>query len=222
MRASGSPPHWLAVLRARRIPVPQQNVCRRTPWLRVNAQNGSSCSRGSGRAPLPGGATRSSLVEEIYPRGGSHRRCSRCISWPQRGLVGEIITRFERKGFQLKGLKMYQTPREVAEEHYKDLKSKPFYNDLVDYILSGPVVCMVWGGHGVVASARSLIGATNPLESAPGTIRGDFAVEVGRNVIHGSDSDENGKRETALWFDDDELLAWTPHMTPWLREEGRF
>lgn len=197
----------------------------------------------------------------------------------QRGLVGEIITRFERKGFQLKALKLYQTPREVAEEHYKDLKSKPFYKvtsrrplrshfpaslhfspsrgplhpgapavqdtlrrhrspywgmptpltpcfhaspqDLVDYILSGPVVCMVWGGDGVVKSARTLIGATNPLESAPGTIRGDFAVEVGRNVIHGSDSDENGVRETALWFEEGEVISWTPTMTPWLREEGR-
>jgi nucleoside-diphosphate kinase len=169
-----------------------------------------------------GGRRRASTSAKIIRAAGVTGSTSPCKFHLQRGLVGEIITRFERKGFQLKGLKLYQTPREVAEEHYKDLKSKPFYNDLVDYILSGPVVCMVWGGHGVVKSARSLIGATNPLESAPGTIRGDFAVEVGRNVIHGSDSDDNGKRETALWFDDDEIIAWTPHMTPWLREEGRF
>jgi hypothetical protein len=84
----------------------------------------------------------------------------------------------------------------VAEEHYKDLASKPFYKDLVTYILSGPVVAMVWEGDGVVASARKLIGATNPLASEPGTIRGDFAIQVGRNVIHGSDSPENGERET--------------------------
>lgn len=87
----------------------------------------------------------------------------------------------------------------LAEEHYKDLSAKPFFKDLVDYICSGPVVCMIWGGKGVVKSARTLLGATNPIESAPGTIRGDFAVEVGRNVCHGSDSIENGEREVNLW-----------------------
>ncbi|GAX75684.1 hypothetical protein CEUSTIGMA_g3127.t1 [Chlamydomonas eustigma] len=136
----------------------------------------------------------------------------------QRGLVGDIISRFERKGFQLKGLKLYQTPQAVAEEHYKDLKEKPFYPALVGYICSGPVVCMVWEGKGVVASARKLIGATNPLASEPGTIRGDFAIEVGRNVIHGSDSPENGERETAIWFGSEGLVEWTPTMTPWLKE----
>lgn len=136
-------------------------------------------------------------------------------------MVGEIISRFEKKGFTLKGLKLYQTPRSVAEEHYKDLSSKPFFKDLVDYIISGPVVCMVWSGKGVVKSARLLIGATNPLESAPGTIRGDFAVEVGRNVVHGSDSVENGAREVALWFGKDQVVEWKPDMIPWLREEGR-
>ncbi|GLC33003.1 Nucleoside diphosphate kinase II, chloroplastic [Pleodorina starrii] len=135
----------------------------------------------------------------------------------QRGLVGDIISRFERKGYKLTGLKLYQTPREVAEEHYKDLSAKPFYKDLVNYILSGPVVCMVWEGKGVVATARKMIGATNPLASEPGTIRGDFAIEVGRNVIHGSDSPENGEREAALWFKDG-LVAWDQTMTPWLKE----
>eukprot|EP00195_Chlamydomonas_chlamydogama_P010547 CAMPEP_0202900414 /NCGR_PEP_ID=MMETSP1392-20130828/11540_1 /ASSEMBLY_ACC=CAM_ASM_000868 /TAXON_ID=225041 /ORGANISM="Chlamydomonas chlamydogama, Strain SAG 11-48b" /LENGTH=190 /DNA_ID=CAMNT_0049586797 /DNA_START=36 /DNA_END=608 /DNA_ORIENTATION=+ len=135
----------------------------------------------------------------------------------QRGLVGEIISRFERKGFKLRGLKLYQTPKDVAEEHYKDLASKPFYPALVGYITSGPVVAMVWEGKGVVASARKLIGATNPLASEPGTIRGDFAIEVGRNVIHGSDSPENGERETALWFKEG-LVAWTQTVEPWLKE----
>jgi nucleoside-diphosphate kinase len=138
----------------------------------------------------------------------------------QRGLVGDIISRFEKKGFLLKGLKLYQTPREVAEEHYKDLKEKPFYPALVGYIVSGPVVAMVcwlhrhctslchsdpmawalqvWEGKGVIASARKMIGATNPLAAEPGTIRGDFAVEVGRNVVHGSDSIENGEREAGI------------------------
>ncbi|KAL4437167.1 hypothetical protein ABPG75_004306 [Micractinium tetrahymenae] len=136
----------------------------------------------------------------------------------QRGLVGEIISRFERKGFKLVGLKLFQCTREIAEEHYKDLSSKPFFPALVEYILSGPVVCMVWEGEGVVKSARKLIGATNPLESEPGTIRGDFAVQVGRNVVHGSDSVENGERETALWFGKDGLVAWEPTITPWLIE----
>jgi nucleoside-diphosphate kinase len=136
----------------------------------------------------------------------------------QRGLVGEIISRFERKGFKLKGLKLFQCTRDIAEEHYKDLSSKPFFPALVEYILSGPVVAMVWEGEGVVKSARKLIGATNPLEAEPGTIRGDFAVAVGRNVVHGSDSPENGERETGLWFNSDELVAWESTITPWLVE----
>uniref|UniRef100_A0A7C8YTF5 Nucleoside diphosphate kinase n=1 Tax=Opuntia streptacantha TaxID=393608 RepID=A0A7C8YTF5_OPUST len=136
----------------------------------------------------------------------------------QRGLVGEVISRFERKGFKLIGLKMYQCPRELAEEHYKDLKAKSFYEKLIDYITSGPVVCMAWEGVGVVASARKLIGATDPLQAEPGTIRGDLAVQTGRNVVHGSDSPENGKREIGLWFKEGEICQWTPAQAPWLRE----
>ncbi|CAK9143475.1 unnamed protein product [Ilex paraguariensis] len=113
----------------------------------------------------------------------------------QRSLVGEIISRFEKKGFKLSGLKLFQCPKDLAEEHYKDLKSKPFFPKLIDYITSGPVVCMAWEGVGVVASARKLIGVTNPLQAEPGTIRGDLAVQTGRNVVHGSDSPENGTRE---------------------------
>uniref|UniRef100_A0A0D9XY03 Nucleoside diphosphate kinase n=1 Tax=Leersia perrieri TaxID=77586 RepID=A0A0D9XY03_9ORYZ len=113
----------------------------------------------------------------------------------QRGLVGEIISRFEKKGFLLKGLKLFQCPKNLAQEHYKDLKDKPFFPGLIEYITSGPVVCMAWEGVGVVASARKLIGATNPLQAEPGTIRGDLAVQTGRNVVHGSDSPDNGKRE---------------------------
>ncbi|XP_059300026.1 nucleoside diphosphate kinase 2, chloroplastic isoform X1 [Lycium ferocissimum] len=136
----------------------------------------------------------------------------------QRGLVGEIISRFERKGFKLTGLKLFQCPKELAEEHYKDLQSKPFFPKLIDYITSGPVVCMAWEGVGVVASARKLIGATNPLNAEPGTIRGDLAVQTGRNVVHGSDSPDNGKREIALWFKEGELSAWAPVQEPWLVE----
>ncbi|KAM7480126.1 hypothetical protein LguiA_028339 [Lonicera macranthoides] len=136
----------------------------------------------------------------------------------QRGLVGEIISRFENKGFKLKGLKLFQCPKDLAEEHYKDLKSKSFFPKLINYITSGPVVCMAWEGIGVVASARKLIGATNPLQSEPGTIRGDLAVQTGRNVVHGSDSPENGKREIALWFKEGELCDWTPVLAQWLTE----
>ncbi|KAK9805142.1 hypothetical protein WJX72_001648 [[Myrmecia] bisecta] len=137
----------------------------------------------------------------------------------QRGLVGEIIGRLERKGFTLRGLKLFRPSRQLAEEHYKDLSSKPFFKDLVEYIISGPVVAMVWEGNGVVKSARKLIGATNPLEAEPGTIRGDFAVQTGRNVVHGSDSPENGEREAALWFgSEDAIVDWTPALAPWLRE----
>uniref|UniRef100_A9S8I9 Nucleoside diphosphate kinase n=1 Tax=Physcomitrium patens TaxID=3218 RepID=A9S8I9_PHYPA len=136
----------------------------------------------------------------------------------QRGLVGEIISRFERKGFQLIGLKLFKTPKELAEEHYGELKEKPFYGKLVAYIISGPVVCIALEGPGIVASARKLIGATNPLNAEPGTIRGDLGIDVGRNVVHGSDSPENGLRELGLWFDDDELIQWDQHMTPWLKE----
>ncbi|KAK9090212.1 hypothetical protein Sjap_023389 [Stephania japonica] len=136
----------------------------------------------------------------------------------QRGLVGEIISRFERKGFKMTGLKLFQCPKELAEEHYKDLSAKPFFPKLIDYITSGPVVCMAWEGVGVVVSARKLIGATNPLQAEPGTIRGDLAVQTGRNVVHGSDSSENGKREIALWFKEGELCQWTPAQAPWLQE----
>ncbi|KAE8008368.1 hypothetical protein FH972_004889 [Carpinus fangiana] len=136
----------------------------------------------------------------------------------QRGLVGEIISRFEKKGFKLTGLKLFQCPKELAEEHYKDLKAKSFFPKLIEYITSGPVVCMAWEGVGVVLSARKLIGSTDPLQADPGTIRGDLAVQTGRNVIHGSDSPENGKREIALWFKEGEPCQWTPAQAPWLRE----
>ncbi|MBE9032978.1 nucleoside-diphosphate kinase [filamentous cyanobacterium LEGE 11480] len=136
----------------------------------------------------------------------------------QRKLVGEIIGRFEAKGFTLVGLKQMMVPKELAEKHYEALNDKPFFNGLIEFITSGPVVAMVWEGDGVVASARKLIGATNPLASEPGTIRGDFAVNVGRNVIHGSDALETAQREIALWFSEEQLSDWTPTMMPWIHE----
>jgi nucleoside-diphosphate kinase len=136
----------------------------------------------------------------------------------QRGLVGEIIHRFETKGFTLVGLKFLQPTKELAESHYAVHKERPFFPGLVEFITSGPVVAMVWEGDGVIASARKMIGATKPLESEPGTIRGDLAINVGRNIIHGSDAPETAQNEIALWFKSEELVAWQPQMTPWLRE----
>ncbi|VXD12490.1 nucleoside-diphosphate kinase [Planktothrix paucivesiculata] len=136
----------------------------------------------------------------------------------QRGLVGEIIGRFEAKGFTLIGLKLVIASQELAERHYDIHKERPFFKDLVSFITSGPLVAMVWEGDGVVASARRIIGATNPLTAEPGTIRGDFAVSIGRNIIHGSDAIETAQREIGLWFTDAELANWESTMKPWLVE----
>ncbi len=136
----------------------------------------------------------------------------------QRGLVGQIISRFEQKGFTLVGLKLMTVSKELAEQHYAEHNGKPFFAGLVDFITSGPVVAMVWEGDGVIASARKLIGATNPLNSEPGTIRGDFGLNIGRNIIHGSDAPETAQKEIALWFTDAELSAWQPTIMPWLHE----
>lgn len=136
----------------------------------------------------------------------------------QRAIVGEIIRRFETKGFTLVGLKLLQVSRELAEQHYGVHRERPFFASLVDFITSGPVVAMVWEGDGVIASARKLIGATNPLTAEPGTIRGDFGVSIGRNLIHGSDAPETAAQEIKLWFKDEELAAWKPTITPWLYE----
>lgn len=136
----------------------------------------------------------------------------------QRGLVGEIIRRFETKGFTLVGMKLISVDRQLAEQHYDVHKERPFFKGLVEFITSSPVVAMVWQGEGVVASARKIIGATNPLSAEPGTIRGDFGVNVGRNLIHGSDAIETASREIALWFNDEELADWQPALTPWIQE----
>jgi nucleoside-diphosphate kinase len=132
--------------------------------------------------------------------------------------VGEIIQRFEAKGFTLVGLKMMQVSSELAEKHYAVHKERPFFPSLVDFITSSPVVAMVWQGEGVIASARKIIGATNPLNAEPGTIRGDFGISVGRNLIHGSDGPDTAKDEVSLWFSDAELANWTPAITPWVVE----
>merc|ERR1712224_628434 len=129
----------------------------------------------------------------------------------QRGLVGDIISRFERKGLQLRAMKLCQPGQAHFEEHYADLSSKGFFAGLVEYMSSGPVCAMVWEGKGVVKTGRKMLGATNPLDSAPGTIRGDFCIDVGRNICHGSDSVESAEKEIALWFKAEELISWEQH-----------
>jgi nucleoside-diphosphate kinase len=136
----------------------------------------------------------------------------------QRKLVGEIIRRFEAKGFTLVGLKLLNVSRELAETHYGVHRERPFFPGLVEFITSGPVVAMVWEGEGVIASARKMIGATNPLNSEPGTIRGDLGVNVGRNLIHGSDAPETAQQEVSLWFKDEELANWQPTLMSWIHE----
>ena len=136
----------------------------------------------------------------------------------QRNLIGEVIRRFETKGFKLVGLKLLSVSKELAAKHYDVHKERPFFAGLVQFITSSPVVAMVWEGDGVVASARNLIGATNPLTSPPGTIRGDFGVSIGRNLIHGSDAIETAQHEIALWFTPEELVSWEPTITPWVYE----
>ncbi|XP_045397082.1 nucleoside diphosphate kinase 3 [Lemur catta] len=136
----------------------------------------------------------------------------------QRRLVGEVVRRFERKGFKLVALKLVQASEELLREHYAELRERPFYGRLVKYMGSGPVVAMVWQGLDVVRASRALIGATDPADALPGTIRGDFCVEVGKNVIHGSDSVESARREIALWFRAEELLCWEDSVGHWLHE----
>jgi nucleoside-diphosphate kinase len=120
----------------------------------------------------------------------------------QRALSGEILARFERKGLRIAAMKLMTMDRPMAEEHYAEHEGKPFFAELVEFITSGPLVALVLEGHEAVAAARQVIGATDPLEAAPGSIRGDFAVEVGQNMVHGSDSGESAAREVALFFPD--------------------
>src|SRR3954468_10859965 len=119
-----------------------------------------------------------------------------------RGLTGEIIARFERKGLSILALKHMTTPRELAETHYDEHKERPFFGELVDFITSAPLVAMVLEGDEAVVAARQLIGATNPLEANTGSIRGDFAIAVGQNMVHGSDAPQSAEREIGIWFPD--------------------
>lgn len=135
-----------------------------------------------------------------------------------RGLIGQIINRFETRGLKLVGMKFIQMTDELAAKHYAIHKGKPFYEKLVAYIVSGPVVAMVWEGQEAISAARKTMGATNPIEASPGTIRGDFGMEIGRNLVHGSDSPENAAEEVSLFFDPDELVQWVRDSDDWIRE----
>lgn len=134
----------------------------------------------------------------------------------QRGLIGEIVSRFEKKGFQLIGAKLMLISKEIAEEHYGEHKDRPFFSELVNFITSGPVFAMVWQGDNVIATARQMMGTTNPQDAQPGTIRGDYGVIVGKNIIHGSDSVQSAEREINLFFNEDELLEYSKTLNNWI------
>merc|ERR1712025_1526422 len=136
----------------------------------------------------------------------------------QRGLIGNIIGRFEAKGFKLVGLKLTSPSKEHLETHYEDLKSKKFFPGLIEYMLMGPVVAMVWEGDNAVKTGRVMLGATNPADSLPGTIRGDLCIDVGRNICHGSDAVESANKEIALWFKPEELIAYDSCSAAWIYE----
>lgn len=137
----------------------------------------------------------------------------------QRALVGEVISRLERRGLRLVGAKFMLVNRELAETHYAIHKGKPFYDGLIEYIISAPVMAMVWEGPNAVAAIRQTMGATRPTEAAPGSLRHDFALEVGRNLTHASDTVENGGKEVTLWFKSEELVDWKREVDRWVFEK---
>ena len=136
----------------------------------------------------------------------------------QRGLIGEVISRLERRGLRLVGAKFLQVSQNLAETHYAIHKGKPFYDGLIAYITSSPVMAMAWEAPSAVVAVRQTMGATRPTEAAPGSVRHDFGLEVGRNLTHASDSVENGQAEVSLWFSDQELVSWGRALDPWIFE----
>lgn len=136
----------------------------------------------------------------------------------QRGLIGEILARLERRGLRLVAARFCRVSRALAQRHYAVHEGKPFYPGLVDYITSAPVMAMVWEGPGAIAAVRQTMGATRPVEAAPGTVRHDYGLEVGRNLTHASDGPETAEQEIALWFQPEELIAWDRAVDPWVFE----
>jgi nucleoside-diphosphate kinase len=137
----------------------------------------------------------------------------------QRGLIGEVISRLEHRGLRLVAAKFMSVSQELAETHYAIHKGKVFYAGLIQYITSSPVMAMVWEGPNVVAAVRQTMGSTKPLEATPGSLRHDYAIEIGRNLTHASDTIENGEKEVALWFKPDELVTWPRAIDPWIFEQ---
>ena len=137
----------------------------------------------------------------------------------QRGLIGEVTARLERRGLRLVAAKFMQVGKELAETHYAIHKGKPFYDGLISYIVSAPVMAMVWEGPNAITAVRQTMGATRPTEAAPGSVRHDFALEVGRNLTHASDTVENGEQEVALWFKKEELVEWKREVDRWVFEK---
>jgi nucleoside-diphosphate kinase len=137
----------------------------------------------------------------------------------QRGLIGEIISRFERRGLRIVAMRFMQITEELARQHYAIHKGKPFYKPLVTYITSGPVVAMILEGNNAIQIARNTMGATNPADADPGTIRADLGVEIGRNLVHGSDGPDTAASETSLFFDESEVVNWSRELERWISED---
>jgi nucleoside-diphosphate kinase len=137
----------------------------------------------------------------------------------QRGLIGEVILRLERRGLRLIAAKFIAVSDELAKTHYAIHKGKPFYDGLIQYITSAPVMAMVWEGPNAINAIRQTMGATRPTDASPGSIRHDFALEIGRNLTHASDTPENGVKEVALWFNPDELVSWDRAIDLWVFED---
>ena len=136
----------------------------------------------------------------------------------QRGLVGEIIGRLEQRGLKLVGAKLVQVDSALAENHYAVHKGKPFYEGLIAYIISSPVIAMVWEGPGAIEVVRMTMGATNPKEASPGSVRHDLGLEIGRNLTHASDAPQTAEEEIQLWFSKDELVSWSRDIDRWIYE----
>ena len=137
-----------------------------------------------------------------------------------RGLIGEVISRLEHRGLRLVAAKFIQVSQELAETHYAIHKGKPFFDGLIQYITSAPVMAMIWEGPNAVAAVRQTMGSTRPTEAAPGSLRHDYALDIGRNLTHASDSVENGEKEVALWFKPDELISWKRDIDRWIFEKN--
>ncbi len=136
----------------------------------------------------------------------------------QRSLIGEVIRRLESRGLRIVAARFQRISREFARQHYAIHEGKPFFENLIDYITSGPLMAMVWEGPNAIAAVRQTMGATNPLEAAPGSVRHDFGLEIGRNLTHASDSVETAKEEIKLWFSPEELVAWERSLDRWIFE----